>query len=436
MNDPNTSSYELVKQYKLTKMIDAIFDKGNIGRTEVVQAVYHKNSQLIVDVNLLHFCHIFKLIEMMYAKADNHSKKLLDLVEGTSLSYQINMLVLAKYIDRYKFMEDKMRESAFIILSEVHNITSESNEFTAKTSMETFALLKSSTRFLIIGLILSLLMAILFSVKTILNITLPIRKVADFAEKVASGVMSAKVDVDQKNEIGILAEAINNIQFKLNDNDKKIKLAESRIVDTILETERKERKRFAEDLHDGLGPLLSTIKLYINSFASERINHEHRQIMLKKANELISEAISATNSIANNMMPILLDDYGLEIALESFFNHLKNNNSLDIRFNYISTGARPDCKIESTLYSTILELTNNTLKHANATCVILDIKQNIDKFEVVYQDDGIGCDLEYIFNNSPQHLGLRNIVDRIQSINGNIDFWSGKNMGLKASILI
>ena len=179
-------------------------------------------------------------------------------------------------------MEDKMRESALIILSEVHNITSESNEFTAKTSMETFALLKSSTRFLIIGLILSLLMAILFSVKTILNITLPIRKVADFAEKVASGVMSAKVDVDQKNEIGILAEAINNIQFKLNDNDKKIKLAESRIVDTILETERKERKRFAEDLHDGLGPLLSTIKLYINSFASERINHEHRQIMLKK----------------------------------------------------------------------------------------------------------------------------------------------------------
>jgi signal transduction histidine kinase len=436
INNPNASVNELVKHYRLTKMIDAIIAKGNVSRIGTLQAVSQKSPKLIEDVNLQTFRYIFTLIKMMRSIADSQSKGILDQIEGSMVYYQENMLTLANCIDGYNYWEIKTEESALSMLSKAHNISSESNKITAQTSVETISLLESSTRFLIIGLILSQLMAILFSVITTQKITRTIRKIADFAQKVALGIISTKVEVDQNNEVGILADALNSMQFKLKDNTQAIKLVEKRMVNSIIETEQKERKRFAEDLHDGLGPLLSTIKLYINSFASKRNNLEQRQLMLEKANELINEAIANTKCIANNMMPMLLNDFGLEVALNSFFKHVMNTNSLNIQFHCVSNGIRPDPKIEFILYNTILELTNNTIKHAKATSVHVHIRQNDDIFEVVYQDDGIGCDLEYIYNNNPQHLGLKNIINRIMSINGFINFWSGENIGLKARIQI
>ncbi len=434
--DKSTPEEELVNLHRLSKMVNLIIDKGNISRIEAIQALAQKNPQLIKDVNERHYQYLFSIIEEMRAIADSQSASYLNRLETSVFIYQQSLLELAGYIDEARRLEKKLEESAFTALFEAHFISAESNKITSQSSKETIVLLESSTRFLIFGLLLSLIIAILFSVITTKAITVPINKSVVFAQKVAAGDLNADVNVNQNDEVGVLAEALKGMLLKLRDNIQALKHTERRMLKTVLETEQKERKRFAEDLHDGLGPLLSTIKLYLNSFESKRHDPGQRKLMLQNANEVIDEAITNTKSIANNLMPRLLEDFGMEVALESFFEHIRNTNALSIHFQCESNGRKNDPKIESMLYNTILELTNNTIKHANATTIHVKMKQNDDICEVHYQDNGIGFDMKEALADNLENLGLKNIVSRIQSVNGNIDLWSEQNKGFKATIHI
>ncbi len=86
---------------------------------------------------------------------------------------------------------------------------------------------------------------------------------------------------------------------------------EAKIFKEVLRAEENERQRIASELHDGLGPLLSTIKLYVGEIESDDLEKEERKLMVDQANELIDEAISNTRSISNNLTPAVIMDFGL-----------------------------------------------------------------------------------------------------------------------------
>ncbi|MFW5820103.1 MAG: response regulator [Bacteroidota bacterium] len=206
-----------------------------------------------------------------------------------------------------------------------------------------------------------------------------------------------------------------------------------KILSTIIETEEKERRRFAQDLHDGMGPLLSTIKLYTRSIMSAR-DAQHKEIALEKSLETIDEAISCTKEIANNISPNILKDFGLVVAVKSYANKFNDTRKVNINFRS-DIDQRFRSNIEASFFRIIIELINNTIKHASASNVLVELKMNEGSLSLNYTDDGIGCDMEKVLSrNSGQ--GVMNIINRTHSLGGEVTFDSAINKGFNVKITL
>ena len=209
----------------------------------------------------------------------------------------------------------------------------------------------------------------------------------------------------------------------------KQKQSKRKMLSNVIETEEKERKRFAEDLHDGLGPLLSSIGLYVNELKSDRHETAKKTEFLNYTSELIDDAIKNTRMIASNLMPGVLNDYGLVNALDTFCGKLKKTGAINVEVRSDLKDKKYPAVIEITLYRVVLELINNALKHAKANNIIVEISELDKNIIVKYNDDGKGFDFEKTKNDPLKGLGLNNIINRINSINGKCVFKSAEGKG-------
>ena len=210
---------------------------------------------------------------------------------------------------------------------------------------------------------------------------------------------------------------------------------ENKILHTIIVTEEKERKRFANDLHDGLSPILSAIKLYTDLLKKDSFKQTSKEEILSNIEELVELSISSAKEISNNITPSILHDFGLSKAIEKFCGYIDNTKSINITTKTNEYKFSERSIEESILYQTTKELINNTLKHASAKNIRLELKSSDNLIIMHYSDDGIGLDLKDHLKNS-SGLGLNNIINKIKSIKGNCDFYNGKNAGMKVLISV
>ena len=138
--------------------------------------------------------------------------------------------------------------------------------------------------------------------------------------------------------------------------------------------------------------------------------------------------------ISHNISPHILEKHGLITALENFLSEIKisDNIKFDINFEKFS---RFDLKKELTIYRTISELINNTIKHANATLITIDIFISGDLLHLIYKDNGVGFAVEEKIV-AKQGMGLKNIESRIHSFEGIVTFESQQNKGMQVTIKI
>jgi PAS domain S-box-containing protein len=204
---------------------------------------------------------------------------------------------------------------------------------------------------------------------------------------------------------------------------------ERSILNAVIKAEEKERERISREIHDGLGPLLSTIKLYVNELESGDMEPEEKKEMLKQTNELINEAISSTRSISNNLSPRLIMDFGLVKAVEAFCKKVNLVDKINIEFDNNLHGERFDHTIEIILYRIITELINNSLKHARATKIEVSLEKIEDVLQMTYLDDGIGFDKDKALGSESTGMGLKNIISRLRSVNGNYRIHSRPGAG-------
>jgi len=201
---------------------------------------------------------------------------------------------------------------------------------------------------------------------------------------------------------------------------------EQRIFDAIVQTEESERQRLASDIHDEIGPLLSSLKMYIESINYSN-NIEKQEFIKEKLQSLIKESIDNVREVSSALSPYLLNKYGLYVAVNSFIKNL--DEIINIKLETNLENKRFSLKHETAYYRVIKELINNTLKHAQATKI--DIKLNFinDELVLVYEDNGIGFDIKKYSENSQVGMGLRNITNRIKSINGRYKFYKSNAKG-------
>lgn len=200
-----------------------------------------------------------------------------------------------------------------------------------------------------------------------------------------------------------------------------------------IRTEEKERQRFSKEIHDGIGPILSTIKLYVQ-WLGDTDNEEHIDIIKTKINKSINEATKAIKEVSQNLSPHVLSNYGLIEALHKFINRIRETGKLEIKLNHNLT-CRLNSDYEMMFYRATTELINNTIKHADATIVNIDIQLHNSMIYFTYQDNGIGLNQTEAHNNT-NGMGLNNIKNRVKSLGGHIRLNNNKHHGFYMQIII
>ncbi|HNX79035.1 MAG TPA: PAS domain S-box protein [Prolixibacteraceae bacterium] len=211
------------------------------------------------------------------------------------------------------------------------------------------------------------------------------------------------------------------------------KQVQQNIVKAIVQTEENERAYFSKELHDGLGPLLSTIKLYLQWSVRPKTNKSREEIVLN-AEALLEDALNTVKEISNKLSPHILTYYGLTPAVESFIKKLDETSTTKIVF-LSKVNRRIDLKIESTIYRALIECINNSLKHSQAGNIFIMIDDTGSQFHVQYKDDGIGYDPAEIFSAN-KGMGLFNLQNRFQSIGGKITLFSKPGHGVNYQMII
>lgn len=208
----------------------------------------------------------------------------------------------------------------------------------------------------------------------------------------------------------------------------------------LLEGQEEERKRMSREMHDGVGQLLTGIKLGANKLKTLDPKHPKYQSTLENLNSLISETIEATRIVSFNLMPPVLGDFGLASVLKILKDSIEKTTRLKVSLDINLINERLDQKLEINIYRIIQEATNNVLKHAKAKSLLIRI---IEKESIVFieiTDDGIGFDLNSVLakDQSLIHNGVKNIKTRCELLNGSFKvttgFKEGTNIFIKLPI--
>lgn len=208
---------------------------------------------------------------------------------------------------------------------------------------------------------------------------------------------------------------------------------EKQVLAAVIRTEEQERQRFAKELHDGLGPLLSVIKMLVSGLDSEKTTTVNEKIKLN-LRQAVDEAITGVRNISANISPHILNNFGLKDAIETFIKRMGQTKELEICMTTNLTKERFSYNVEVILYRVVCELINNTLRHAMATRISIDLQLEENTLYLEYIDNGIGFDVQAISKH--EGLGLNNMRYRIQSGNGDIEIRSERGKGMRASAYV
>ncbi len=207
------------------------------------------------------------------------------------------------------------------------------------------------------------------------------------------------------------------------------KQGEKKILQAIVQTEENERARFAQELHDGLGPILSNVQMYFQWLAEA---DDNTQFVIDKGNISLKNAFATLREISNNLSPHILHNFGIYHAVSNFIETIAvKNMQIDLKTNFDKS--RFDNNIEIALYRVITELINNSIKYSDANKIDIVMLLENNLLKTTYHDNGKGFDIKNTLKNS-KGFGMINIQNRIKAIQGNISFSSEINEGFKVEI--
>lgn len=214
--------------------------------------------------------------------------------------------------------------------------------------------------------------------------------------------------------------------------DRQRQLFNKRILTAVLRTEERSRSYFAKELHDGMGPLLSSAKMSLSALSKKGLSLEQQEI-LANTSYVIDEAIRSVREISNNMSPQVLNDFGLAQGIKGFISRSIALHGINIRFTTNLRKERFDNDVEVIMYRVICELINNSLKHSGCSAVNLSLSFDGAELKLDYTDNGRGFNPKAVLDCG---MGLSNIASRVNSLNGTFDIESRKGEGMKAVVRV
>ncbi len=216
-------------------------------------------------------------------------------------------------------------------------------------------------------------------------------------------------------------------QIKQLQNEKLLLATES-----ILKGQEDERSRLAQDLHDGLGGMLSGVKLTLSAMKGNIILPEESARLFTKAFEQLDSSIGEMRRVAHNMMPEALVKLGLQQALLDYCDGINPANGLNIKCEFHGLENRLQNTTEIIVYRIVQELLTNIIKHAGAGNVLVQVIKKGTELDITVEDDGNGFNKEEGFLKNG--AGLKNIQSRVDYLKGELDIKSAPGKGTSVHI--
>ncbi|MDH5474296.1 MAG: PAS domain S-box protein [Cyclobacteriaceae bacterium] len=222
----------------------------------------------------------------------------------------------------------------------------------------------------------------------------------------------------------IITLAIESSERK--EAEKLLEIERKHILRAHFEGEEQEKNRISAELHDGLGQILSAVKFSLAALGNEKDLRKTTIEKIKNIKDIVSEANIETSRISKNLLPRILEDYGLVIAVEKILIDIQNNLNIKTIFTVNPTFELFDDKTRI-VYRIIQESINNAIKHSETTVleVVFDEKDNRNEISII--DNGKGFDTSIISTG----FGLENLKRRALSIDAKLEISSIAGKGTK-----
>lgn len=198
-------------------------------------------------------------------------------------------------------------------------------------------------------------------------------------------------------------------------------------LQSFMEGEEKERIRIAQELHDGVAGMLTASKMQFQAFNTCKeytCNIENYKYGL----QLLTEATDEIRKTSHNLMPDMVLQHGLIAAIHKYCCKL-NSNTLKVQFDTWGDIGRLDVRFELAIYRMIQELLNNTMKHAHANSVLVQLNKNHDNLYLTVEDNGRGINFE---NMDVDGTGLQRFQKQAEAMNGRFEFENRPGKGFSA----
>ncbi|CAM1373090.1 ATP-binding protein [Tenacibaculum xiamenense] len=231
-----------------------------------------------------------------------------------------------------------------------------------------------------------------------------------------------------KNQKALLLRTREKNEEQIN---KLIQEQQIQTLETVLKAQEEERKKIAKDIHDNLGSYLATIKYQheanrpVMTYPEENTNYSHMS-------QLIEDTYSEIRSISHRMATGQGFDFCLSTAIESSLDRIKATKRINVHFENLTNNYQFSQETELGIYNIIQELLSNTLKHSQATELIIQINNDSDYLSIIVEDNGVGFNTE----EESKGIGISNIFGRIENLNGQIEISSNTGKGTTTLIRV
>ncbi len=275
---------------------------------------------------------------------------------------------------------------------------------------------------------------ILFVVSYIISRTIarPIIELKNATIKLQKGDLDSVLHIKSNDELGELTENFNLMTSQLKAQQIEIKEREARMFSSFIDGQEDERQRLSRELHDGLGQLIIATKLKTETMVNLGSGITSESIV--RLRSMFDSLVDEVRGISNNLMPPVLQEFGLEIALKQICNDITKHSGINVIFDSQMPACEMDMRLTTYTFRIAQEALNNAVKHAVASEIIMTLIGNEKMINLMVQDDGIGINLADPCNQNGR--GLNSMCERVKLLNGLIDISKGENNGTIVSVKI
>ena len=199
----------------------------------------------------------------------------------------------------------------------------------------------------------------------------------------------------------------------------------------LIEAQEAERRRISRELHDQVGQILTAVKMNLHSLW-EKCDAPEIQASIQDNMEVIDEAVDQVRDLSVDLRPLLLDDFGLVVALRWY---LDRQRSIATEFNTLTLceDDRFSTELETACFRIVQEAVTNVVRHAKANRIVVTLERTESQMMLLVSDDGVGFDVSKL-RNAGSTLGLHGMEERVRALSGLITIASSPSVGTEICV--